>query len=155
MTEFEKAVSEAEAMGLLVFDGFEFESGIKGLIIDRFIFISKDVRTEAEKLCVLSEELSHFKVNTGNITDQRGMNNRYQELKAHRGMVRDSLPLERIAEATARLGQDADAYEVAEELGVTVKFLSEAIGVYKAQFGVRAKAGGYEVMFEPFRVKKS
>lgn len=155
MTQFEKGVAQAEKMGLKVVENFHFSCPkIRGLIRGKVILISSSVVTDAEKVSVLFEEMAHYQTNAGDITDQRVSNNRRQELKAHRKMVRDNLPLERIVKAIVSLGIDTNACEVAAELGVTEGFLKEAFDVYREEYGAHTKVGGYDVFFEPFRLWK-
>ena len=50
---------------------YPFETDrIKGLYSDGTIAISTDMKTDAEKACVLAEELGHHYTTYGNILDQ-------------------------------------------------------------------------------------
>lgn len=154
MTDYENEVAKAEKLGLVVKDELEFESKAKGALAGRKVLISKNAATESEKKCVLWEEVSHYRLNCGDILDQGDGNNRHQELKAHRKMVRDNLPLKKIVSAIVSLGTDTNICEVAETLEVTEKFLREAIDTYGAEFGPCTRIGGFLVTFEPFNVGK-
>ena len=53
-----------------------------GLLSGNRIAIRKDIETQAEKSCVLAEELGHHYTTSGNILDQKNIMNRKQEYRA-------------------------------------------------------------------------
>ena len=53
-----------------------------GLLKGKRIAIRKDIETQAEKSCVLAEEIGHYVTSTGNILDQAKVGNRKQEYRA-------------------------------------------------------------------------
>lgn len=53
-----------------------------GLLRGNRIAIRKDIETQAEKSCVLAEELGHYYTSSGNILDQTDIINRKQEYRA-------------------------------------------------------------------------
>ena len=55
--------------------------GLKGLYYNGRIAIKENM-SEAEKACVLAEELGHHYTTVGNILDQSSVSNRKQELRA-------------------------------------------------------------------------
>ena len=63
---------------------YDFQSdNIKGLYCDNVIALKKGM-PEAEKVCVLAEELGHYYTSVGNILDQHDPNNQKQENIARR-----------------------------------------------------------------------
>lgn len=56
-------------------------SGLRGLCVDNNIAIKKSLN-QAEKACILAEELGHYYTTTGNILDQTNISNRKQERRA-------------------------------------------------------------------------
>ena len=82
MNTYEKLQDEACKDGIEVIH-YPFETDrIKGLYCDGTIAISTDMKTDAEKACVLAEELGHHYTSYGNILDQSDTSNRKQELRA-------------------------------------------------------------------------
>ena len=57
-------------------------TGHDGLIRGSRIAIRKDIETQAEKSCVLAEEIGHYRTSSGNILDQNKVESRKQEYRA-------------------------------------------------------------------------
>lgn len=83
MNTYEKLLDTACRDGIDVID-YPFETErIKGLYCDGTVAIRKDIETQAEKSCILAEELGHHYTTTGNILDQStDVMNRKQEYRA-------------------------------------------------------------------------
>ncbi|NLK93890.1 MAG: ImmA/IrrE family metallo-endopeptidase, partial [Clostridiales bacterium] len=85
----------------------------------------KNTLSTKEKYCTLSEELGHYKLTVGNITNLKDINNMKQELKARRWGYNKTVNLEGIIEAFEH--NCIHDYEIAEYLEVTTKYFRECI----------------------------
>lgn len=65
----------------IIYHNFKSEN-IKGLYCDGTIAINSNIETDAEKSCVLAEELGHYYTSYGNIIEQSNVSNRKQEYHA-------------------------------------------------------------------------
>lgn len=118
----------------------------KGRIKGNRIAIRKDL-TEAEKACVLAEELGHHYTATGDILDQSTVENRKQEMRGRIWAYNNQVGLRGIVDAYLHHCQNLS--EAAEYLGVTEEFLSDSITYYKNKYGVFATVDNYTIVFEP------
>lgn len=124
---------------------YDFQSdNIKGLYCDNVIALKKGM-PEAEKACVLAEELGHYYTSVGNILDQNNVNNKKQELVARRWATNILLCPADLIEA-CRAGNEYIS-DIAEYLGVTSEFLIDAINVFSAKYGPVYSDGEYEIRF--------
>ena len=142
---YEELENEAFEEGLAV-DYRPFRSPrIKGLYCDGSIAISTQLRTDAERSCVLAEELGHYHTSSGNILDLREASCRKQEriarLWAYNRQI-GLLGIVRAFEAGCR-----NYYEMAEHLGVTEDFLREAVESYKQKYAPAVSVGDYTILF--------
>ena len=118
----------------------------KGRIKGNRIAIQKGL-TEAEKKCVLAEELGHYYTATGNILDQSSISNRKQELRG-RIMAYDRLiGLIGIIQAYQRRCRNLS--EMAEHLEVPEEFLNDALSYYRNKYGIFTQVDHYLIIFEP------
>ena len=74
MCNYEKLLHDASMIGLEVKE-IQFESDAKGLCKGQKIGIRKDL-SDAEKACVLAEEIGHYYTTVGNILNQKNTENR-------------------------------------------------------------------------------
>lgn len=138
LIEAEKAGAIVKEVELRTSDGF-----CKG----NKIAINKKLKTAAERACILSEELGHFKKTIGDITDQSKLSNRKQELIARRwGHSRLVGMLDLIK---AYDHGCMNRYEIAEYLNVTESFLEEALEYYRQKYGMYYSIDKYIIYFEP------
>lgn len=120
---------------------------LKGLLLDEYIFVNKNLST-TEKKCILAEEYAHFMLNHGDILNQKNMNNRKQEKKARNFAYELLIPVEEFIDAFS--DGCVNLYEVAEFFDVTDEFLSGAIEHYKCQYGEGLKVDRtYTIYFDP------
>ena len=77
---YEQLLTAADQEGLLVKEQPLTEHD--GLIRGSRIAIRKDIETQAEKSCVLAEEIGHYRTSSGNILDQNKVESRKQEYRA-------------------------------------------------------------------------
>ncbi|MDF2935663.1 MAG: rane protein [Paenibacillaceae bacterium] len=135
-------------------DQSDLPEGIKGLYIEtgytQMILLNKDLPVQAEKRCVLAEELGHYYTTFGNITDQTDLRNRKHEKRARNWAYEKLVPLDKLVEAS-RLGI-RNRFELAEYLEVTEPFLEEALLHFKEKYGFYATFENYLVYFEPLGV---
>lgn len=78
--KYEQLLTAADQEGLLVKEQPLIEHD--GLIRGNRIAIRKDIETQAEKSCVLAEEIGHYHTSSGNILDQNKVESRKQEYRA-------------------------------------------------------------------------
>lgn len=122
----------------------------KGFYGDGLILLDKRIPT-IEKACILSEELGHHHITSGNILDQSDTRNRKQELLARQWAYHCMIPMDNIVQAhKARI---SGRYDLAEFLGVTEEFLQAAIDRYTAKYGLFLKVDEqYIIRFDPLGV---
>ena len=135
------------------------EADMLGVIVKEFKLRTRDGRchgnriainsslSEKEKACVLSEELSHFRLTVGDISDQSNQSNRKQELIARRDSYKKLITPECIIKAL--LSGANNIHELAEELDVTEDFLLATIKYYKNKYGIYYVGQTHLLTFEP------
>lgn len=149
---YKKLLYEAEKEGMEVIC-LPFKGKIKGLYYNRVIAINKNIDTSAEKTCVLAEELGHYYTSAGNILDQSKIENRKQERRARTWAYQKLVPLDKLVLAYKE--GIRTKYELAEFLGVTEKFLAEALKYYKEKYGPYRRVDDYYICFESLGIIKS
>lgn len=149
MSNYENLISLAHSKGINV---IESDLGIDkplGKCIGNLIIINNRVN-ECEKLCVLYEELGHFNLTVGDITDQSDLNNRKQESIARRWSYEKLISPEDIINAIIS-GID-NIYDLAEILNVTEDFLIQSIEHYKKKYGIYYVGKTHLLTFEPLNI---
>lgn len=148
LTEYEKLLENANENNVSVYDHYDLTgTRLKGLYCDGTVAISKELETDAERTCVLAEELGHHYTSYGNIIDTNDTGNRKQELRARIWAYNKQIGLSGIIRAyKARCMNKAD---MAEFLGVTEQFLTDALECYRRKYGVYVPVDNYIVGFEP------
>lgn len=127
-------------------------SALKGLYCDRTIILDKSLTTNAEKACVLAEELGHHYYTAGDILDEDPTINAKQEKLARNWAYEKMVPISSIIDAyEMRIDNQAD---FAEHLEVTEEFLEEAIKHYQIKHGNQLELDGYVIVFSPLGVMK-
>lgn len=152
LTEYEKLLDDADKQHVLVTEKFDLsDTRLKGLYCDAFIAIDKNL-TEADKACVLAEELGHHATTYGNIIDQSSVMNRKQERHARVWAYYLMLQFEDIIGAYEHGCQNR--YDIAEYLNISEEFLQDAINYYKDKYGAYVAYDNYFIYFEPLGVLK-
>lgn len=149
MSNYENLISLAHSKGINI---IESDLGIDkpfGKCIGNLIIINNRVN-ECEKLCVLYEELGHFNLTVGDITDQYDLNNRKQESIARRWSYEKLISPEDIINAIIS-GID-NIYDLAEILNVTEDFLIKSIEHYKKKYGIYYVGETHLLTFEPLNI---
>lgn len=118
----------------------------KGRCRGNRIAIDKEL-SNYEKACVLAEELGHYYLTVGDITNQKDINNRKQELIARRWGYNKKIGLIGLIEAFENGCKNR--YEIAEYLNVTTEYLNEAIEYYTSKYGVMHRIDDYIIYFSP------
>lgn len=148
MTEYEKLLDNATKDNVSVIENYPFESNrFKGLYCDGVIALSKSIETDAERACILAEELGHHYTATGDILDQSTVVNRKEEMCGRLVAYNRLVGLRGIVDAYLHHCQSL--FETAEYLGVTEEFLNDSIACYKSKYGVCGQIDNYIIMFEP------
>ena len=119
-----------------------------GLIRGRRIAIRKSIETQAEKSCVLAEELGHYFTSFGNILNMDEIQNRKQELRARLRGYDMQIGLIGIVECYKH--HCRSVYEMAEYLQVTEEYLKEALECYNRKYGENlVTIDNYAIRFVP------
>ena len=147
---YEQLLTAADQEGLLVKE--QPLTGHDGLIRDSRIAIRKDIETQAEKSCVLAEEIGHYRTSSGNILDQNKEESRKQEYRAR--LYGYNLKIGLTGLISAYEAGCGDLCEMAEYLDATEEYLKEAIDCYKSKYGLCTSIDNYIIYFEPLAVIK-
>lgn len=146
MTKYETLVAEIDSYGIKVKEIDFHTSKPCGKCIGNKIYINKNL-SEKEKYCVLCEELGHYYLNIGDISNQSNISNRKQEVLARRWGYKKNVGIIDLIDAF-KAGCKTK-YEIAEFLNVTPKYLEEAISYYKSKYGVDYVIDCYHIIFSP------
>ena len=144
---YDNLLDEADKENIYVIENAKFQSKASGLINNDVIGINKNVRSSAQRSCILAEELGHYHTSSGNILDQSSVANRKQELHARAWAYNRLIGLYGIINAY-RAGC-INSYEIAEHLNITEEFLNEALQYYRNKYGLCTTVDNYVIYFEP------
>ena len=148
MNTYEELQDAACKDGIDVID-YPFETKrIKGLYCDGTVAIRKDIDTQAEKSCVLAEELGHHYTTIGNILEQStDVMNRKQEYRAR--LYGYNLRVGLIGIIKAYEARCRNLHEMAEYLDVPEDYLIEVIDCYRSKYGQYVAVDNYMIYFVP------
>jgi len=130
---YEEILQEAHEEGVEVVY-LPLRGKLKGLYSCNVIAINGNTATEAEKACILAEELGHYHTTAGDILDQTNTQNRKQERQARAWGYRRLVPLGKLMDAHQAGTKNQDA--IAEHLNVTDQFLMAALSYYIEKYGI-------------------
>lgn len=148
---YEELLREADKLGIIVKE-LDLKTR-KGRCCGNKIAIDKKLSIK-EKAGVLAEELGHFHKTVGDISNQKEIANRKQELIARRWGYEKSVGI--IGLINAFNNNCRDAYEIADFLGVTKEYLDESIDYFRCKYGTRYEIDEYIIYFIPnFGIYKS
>ena len=147
---YEQLLTAADQEGLLVKE--QPLTGHDGLIRGTRIAIRKDIEAQAEKSCVLAEEIGHYRTSSGNILDQNKAESRKQEYRAR--LYGYNLKIGLAGLIRAYEAGCGNLYEMAEYLDATEEYLKEAIDCYKSKYGLCTSIDNDIIYFEPLAVIK-
>jgi Zn-dependent peptidase ImmA (M78 family) len=126
----------------------DFNSKAKGLCIGRCIVLNKEIESTNEKNCILAEELGHYLLTVGDISNGKTIDERKQEKIARNYAYETLVSPKAIINAWK---QDCKtASEIADCLEVTEEFLGEALEFYRLKYGKSVKYGDYEIILIPY-----
>lgn len=146
---YEELLEECSNEGLEI---FERDMINKGLYCDGVVAINKK-STNAEKKCILSEEIGHYKTSIGNILDQTKLENIKQENIARAWGYKKLMPLTNIIKAYKYGCKNKS--EIAEYLDITEEYFLETLEYYKLRFGLFCHIDNmFTITFEPLGVYK-
>lgn len=148
---YKNLLEKAEKEGIEVVEGCEI-GRLGGLYIDNIISLSKKLETEAQKKCVLGEELGHYYTTYGNIVNQNNLSNIKQEKRARAWAYKKLISFNNLFKAF----EDGvrSRYQLSIYLEVTEEFLINGIKFYKRKYGSYIKYKNYYIYFEPLGVLK-
>ena len=119
-----------------------------GLIRGNRIAIRKSIDTQAEKSCVLAEELGHHYTTTGNILEQStDVMNQKQEYRARLYGYNLRVGLIGIIKSYEALCRNL--HEMAEYLDVPKDYLIEVIDCFRSKYGQYVAVDNYMIYFVP------
>jgi len=148
LTEYERLLECARNDNLTVIESYDFSgTRIDGLYCDGTVALSKDLHTDAERICIMQEELGHHYTSSGNIINQHLVPNRKQEHRARLWAYNKLIGLRGIV--SAYKAGCSNSYEMAYHLEVTEEFLLQALSCYRQKYGVYAQIDNYVIYFEP------
>lgn len=147
MNTYETLQDKAYKNGIEVIDYLFNSPNIKGLYCNNTIAINKNLPTQAEKSCILAEELGHHFTSAGNILDQTDIVNRKQEYRARLYGYNLQIGLRGII--SAHTAGCRNLYEMADYLDVTEEYLKEALDCYQSKYGEYVKVDNYMIYFIP------
>lgn len=146
---YEDLLVLAEENGLYVVEK-RFKSNAKGLCKNNKIALNNKLKTQAEKACVLVEELGHCFTTYGDIIEQDDITSIKQELKAREWGFKKLITFDALFSAYKQGVHNK--FELAEYLNVTEEFLNEAIEHFKLKHGLLYQGEGYIICFDPFGI---
>ena len=142
---YEQLLTTADQNGLLVKEKTLVQHD--GLLRGKRIAIRKDIETQAQKSCVLAEEIGHHCTSSGDILDQTDIMNRKQEYRARFYGYNLKIGLTGLIRAYEEGCQNL--YEMAECLDVTEEYLRNALQCYRSKYGECVSVDNYLICFEP------
>lgn len=146
MREYDDLLINANKQGFSV---VEIDLGTDtpcGKCIGNTIYINNRITTK-EKACILAEEIGHYYLTVGDITNQKDINNKKQELKARRYGYNLLIEPDDIIHAVKKGCNNR--YEIADYLNISEEFFEELIEDYKKRYGVGVLVGNYYLQLEP------
>ena len=148
MNTYEELQDAACKDGIDVIDYPFGTERIKGLYCDGTVAIRKDIETQAEKSCILAEELGHHYTTTGNILDQStDVMNQKQEYRAR--LYGYNLRVGLIGIIKSYEARCRNLHEMAEYLDVPKDYLIEVIDCYRSKYGQYIALDNYMIYFIP------
>jgi len=123
------------------------KGNLKGLYYSNTIAVSSRLVTDAEKSCILAEEIGHHYRTYGNILNLENVRELKKEKIARNWAYEKLVSLNSLIEVF-KLGIRSK-HEIAEHLNVTEEFLEAAIKHYKEKYGANCEFDDYYIYFEP------
>ena len=141
----------AEKEGIDIYEYQMPSSKLKGLYSDGIVILSDAIGTEAERDCILAEELGHYSTNYGHIIDDSVVSAKQEKLA--RGWAFEELvPISMLIRAYE--DNIKSRFELADYLDITEEFIEAALKHYLNKYGPFIERGGYLIYFSPLGVLK-
>lgn len=155
MSNYKELKEYANSLGLTVIEDYDFKcSELSGLINGEYIYLSSKLDTVEEKFCILAEEISHYLISYGKMTDLRDTSSRKQETRAHRFATKKFLvTFEKLVDTIIELKEDASYFNIAKKLGITEQWLKETIYFYSEVHHEPLIYKEHIITFTPFNVR--
>lgn len=154
MNSYEKLLSDAYDNNIYIDEDSDLPKDIKGLYVKNqandLILINKCLSSTNEKYCILAEELGHYHTTYGNIHDQDVIQNKKLEKIARNWGYERLVSIDLLIKAFKE--RVTGRHDLAEYLGVTEKFLMDAVDYYKGKHGVYIKKDNYIINFDPLGI---
>lgn len=144
---YNELLIEADRLGVIVKE-FNLRT-VDGKCYGNRISINSSL-SDAEKACVLAEELSHYRLTVGDISNQCNINNRKQELIARKAGYEKLIHPEAIINAILEGAYNMD--DLSERLRVPHHFLIESVENYKRKYGIYYVGKTHLLIFDPLNV---
>ncbi len=126
---------------------------VKGLYFDNIIVLHKRIDTEAEKNCILAEEIGHYFTASEIIIDKTKLKNEKQEEAARRWATKELVdPIRFIDAFKAGI---RNRWELSQFLNLTEEFIEEALIYLQKLHGNTLSVDEYTIHFDPLWVYKS
>ena len=125
--------------------------GSDGRIKGNKIAIREDIETSVQKKCVLAEEIGHYCTTVGNIVKIQDADGSKQERKARRWAHDLLIDFDKLYQS--KLDGCITVSDVADFIGVTDEFLTEALENLHMRYGDYLYTDKYIVRFEPFDIE--
>lgn len=126
---------------------------VKGLYFDNIIVLHKKIETEAERNCILAEEIGHHFTASTIILDKSKLNNDKQEEAARRWATKELIDPSRFIDAFK--AGIRNRWELSQYLDLTEEFIEESLLHFKKLYGERITIGEYTIHFDPLWIYKS
>lgn len=147
MKKYEHLENEACEEGVDIIDYNFKSSNLKGLYQDNTIALSRQIKTSAERNCILAEEMGHHYTSAGNILDPKNVMNRKQEYRARIWAYCKLLQPTDLIDAFKNGCRNR--FETAEYLDITEDFLENSINYLKTQYPNGYFVDNYYIQFIP------
>ena len=126
---------------------------LDGLYFDNVIVLHKNLKTNAERKCILAEEIGHHMTTTDNILDQGKLHNEKQEEAARRWATKEMIKIEDLINAFNK--GICNRWELSQFLDVTESFIDESLIYFMKLYGEKLTINEYTIFFDPLWIYKS
>ncbi|MFC0278138.1 ImmA/IrrE family metallo-endopeptidase [Enterococcus devriesei] len=116
----------------------------KGLCVDNIVYLNPN-QTNKELSSTLAEEIAHYYTSVGDISDYKTPESRKQERRAK--LVAAEMTVHPALLINAYQKGCREYWEVADELGITVGALKEAIELFRQKYGEGFNYEGFNIIF--------
>ena len=126
---------------------------VRGLYFDGTIVLDDRIVTEAERTCILAEEIGHYETAYTCALSTKSLHNAKQEGAALRWACLELIPLHSFIDCFNNGLRNR--YECAEYLGVTENFFEKCVKLYNLIYGPFVAYDDYYIYFEPLGIMRA